>query len=202
MVVYNFKKIQPVPGASDFVDIVLTRTQRKTPTVIHPGYKISRIRAFYMRKVKFTQQNYSERLRQILADFPRVEDVHPFYADLMNILYDKDHFKLALGRINTAKNLIETVSRDYVRLLKYGDSLYRCKALKRAALGRMCTVIKKLGPSLAYLDEVRKHLARLPSLDTDTRTLLVTGYPNVGKSSFMNKVDVQGGREGGREGGR
>lgn len=30
-------------------------------------------RAFYMRKVKFTQQNYSERLRQILADFPRVE---------------------------------------------------------------------------------------------------------------------------------
>lgn len=48
------------------------------------------------------------------------QDVHPFYADLMNILYDKDHFKLALGRINTAKNLIETVSRDYVRLLKYG----------------------------------------------------------------------------------
>ena len=25
--------------------------------------------------------------------------MHPFYADLMNILYDKDHFKLALGRI-------------------------------------------------------------------------------------------------------
>ena len=171
MVVYNFKKIQPVPAATDFVDIVLTRTQRKTPTVVHPGYKISRIRyarpshppthpptpnppthpptqhtstqhrAFYMRKVKFTQQNYSERLRQILSDFPRVEvgqtslshppthppthlsptsssssfepprssppyppthpkqDVHPFYADLMNILYDKDHFKLALGRI-------------------------------------------------------------------------------------------------------
>ena len=44
MVVYNFKKIQPVPAAGDFVDIVLTRTQRKTPTVIHPGYKISRIR--------------------------------------------------------------------------------------------------------------------------------------------------------------
>ncbi len=44
MVCYNFKKIQPVPAASDFVDIVLTRTQRKTPTVVHPGYKISRIR--------------------------------------------------------------------------------------------------------------------------------------------------------------
>ena len=116
------------------------------------------------------------------------QDVHPFYADLMNILYDRDHYKLALGQINTAKNLIEAVARDYVRLLKYGDSLYRCKCLKRAALGRMCTIMKKLKASLGYLEEVRKHLARLPALDTDTRTLLVTGYPNVGKSSFMNKV--------------
>ncbi|GMI17692.1 hypothetical protein TrLO_g9119 [Triparma laevis f. longispina] len=188
MVVYNFKKIGPVPSATDMVDIVLTRTQRKTPTVIHPGYKISRIRSFYMRKVKFTQQTIAERLGNIVEHFPRLNDIHPFYADLMNILYDRDHYKLALGQINTAKGLIDSLSRDYIRLLKYGDSLYRCKQLKRAALGRMCTIIKRQKSAFAYLEEVRKHLSRLPALDPHTRTLLVTGYPNVGKSSFMNKV--------------
>lgn len=170
------------------IDIILTRTQRKTPTVIHPGYKISRIRAFYMRKVKFTEQTVSEKLGNILHEFPRLDDVHPFYGDLMNILYDRDHFKLALGQVNTAKNLIAGISKDYVRLMKYGDSLYRCKQLKRAALGRMCTLIKKLRAALGYLEEVRKHISRLPALDPSTRTLLLTGYPNVGKSSFMNKV--------------
>jgi GTP1/Obg family GTP-binding protein len=54
--------------------------------------------------------------------------------------------------------------------------------------GRMCTLMKKQGPSLRYLEEVRQHLGRLPSIDPNTRTLLVCGYPNVGKSSFMNKV--------------
>ena len=68
MVVYNFKKMAPVPSGPDLVDIVLMRTQRRTPTVIHPGYKIQRIRAFYMRKIKFTQQTISERLSQILND--------------------------------------------------------------------------------------------------------------------------------------
>jgi nucleolar GTP-binding protein len=170
------------------IDIVLTRTQRKTPTVIHPGYKITRIRNFYMRKVKFTQQTINEKLGAALQEFPKLDDIHPFYADLMNILYDRDHFKLALGQINTAKNLIAGLAKDYLRLLKYGDSLYRCKQLKRAALGRMCTVIKKLKASLGYLEEVRKHISRLPALDPNTRTLLLTGYPNVGKSSFMNKV--------------
>ena len=73
MVVYNFKKIQPVPKCNDFIDIVLTRTQRKTPTVVHPGYQISRIREFYMRKVKFTQQTFNEKLSQIINDFPRLD---------------------------------------------------------------------------------------------------------------------------------
>jgi nucleolar GTP-binding protein len=188
MVVYNFKKITPIPNATEFIDIVLTRTQRKTPTVIHPGYKITRIRSFYMRKVKFTEQTVTEKLGAILFEFPRLDDIHPFYADLMNILYDRDHYKLALGQVNTAKNIISGLAKDYLRLLKYGDSLYRCKQLKRAALGRMCTVLKKLKAALGYLEEVRKHISRLPALDPTTRTLLLTGYPNVGKSSFMNKV--------------
>ena len=52
----------------------------------------------------------------------------------------------------------------------------------------MCTLMKRQGPSLRYLEEVRQHMGRLPSIDPNTRTLLVCGYPNVGKSSFMNKV--------------
>mmetsp|Transcript_49415 Transcript_49415/g.120618 ORF Transcript_49415/g.120618 Transcript_49415/m.120618 type:complete len:682 (-) Transcript_49415:232-2277(-) len=188
MVVYNFKKIAAVPTVKDFVDVVLSGTQRKTPTIVHKQYHISRIRSFYMRKVKFTQQAYEERIARILDEFPRLNDIHPFYADLMNVLYDKDHYKLALGQLNTARGLIDRIGKDYLRLLKFGDSLYRCKQLKRAALGRMCTLMKKLKSSLEYLEQVRQHLARLPAIDPNTRTLLVCGYPNVGKSSFMNKV--------------
>lgn len=107
--------------------------------------------------------------------------MHPFYADLINVLYSRDHYKLALGQLSTARTLVDNVAKDYLKLLKFGDSLYRCKELKRAALGRMCTVMKKLGPSLAYLEQVRQHLSRLPAIDPATRTVMITGYPNVGQ---------------------
>lgn len=41
----------------------------------------------------------------MLEQFPKLEDIHPFYADLINVLYDKDHYKVALGDINRAKTL-------------------------------------------------------------------------------------------------
>lgn len=124
----------------------------------------------------------------ILDGFPRLQDVHPFHKDLLNTLYDADHFRIALGQLSTAKHLIETVSRDYVRLLKYAQSLFQCKQLKRAALGRMATICRRLKDPLLYLDQVRQHLGRLPSIDPNTRTLLICGYPNVGKSSFLKSV--------------
>ncbi|CAF0988167.1 unnamed protein product [Adineta ricciae] len=185
---YNFKKIVTIPTAQDFIDIILSKTQRKTPTVVHKQYKIARIRNFYLRKIKFTQQSFHDKLQLILTEFPKLEEVHPFYADLMNVLYDKNHYKLALGQLSIAKNLIDNVAKDYGRMMKFADSLYRCKCLKRAALGRMATIIKRQTQSLQYLEQVRQHLSRLPSIDPNTRTLLVCGYPNVGKSSFLNKI--------------
>ncbi|KAG6868203.1 hypothetical protein C0993_006344 [Termitomyces sp. T159_Od127] len=184
----GLKAISPVPTAADFLDIVLSKTQRKTPTVIHKNFKISRIRNFYMRKVKFTQDSFEEKLAAILNEFPMLEDLHPFLSSLLNVLYDKNHYKLALGQLRTARHLIDHVAKDYCRLLKFGDSLYRCKQLKKAALGRMATIMRRQKDPLAYLEQVRQHISRLPAIDPNTRTLLICGYPNVGKSSFINKV--------------
>ncbi|KAB2632206.1 nucleolar GTP-binding protein 1-like [Pyrus ussuriensis x Pyrus communis] len=145
-----------VPNGKDFIDIILSRTQRQTPTVVHKGYAISRLRQFYMRKVKYTQQNFHEKLSTIINEFPRLDDIHPFYGDLLHVLYNKDHLKAC------------------------------------AWPNQYC----KIGPSLAYLEQIRQHMARLPSIDPHTRTVLICDYPNVGKSSFINKitradVDVQ-----------
>ena len=179
-----------------------------------------------MRKVKFTQDTFDEKLGGILTEFPMLDvgssifwkysaytdracghqDLHPFLSSLVNVLYDKNHYKLALGQLRTARHLIDSVAKDYVRLLKFGDSLYRCKQLKRAALGRcvfkfhiyhtsltpsdlsMATIMRRQKDPLAYLEQVRQHMSRLPAIDPNTRTLLICGYPNVGKSSFINKV--------------
>ncbi|KAI0489755.1 P-loop containing nucleoside triphosphate hydrolase protein [Xylaria cf. heliscus] len=184
----TWKDIAPVPTSTEFLDIVLSRTQRRLPTQIRSGFKISRIRAFYTRKVKFTAETFSEKLSLILEGFPRLNDLHPFHKDLMNTLYDADHFRIALGQLATAKSLIESIARDYVRLLKYAQSLYQCKQLKRAALGRMATLTRRLKDPLVYLDQVRQHLGRLPSIDPTARTLLICGFPNTGKSSFLKSI--------------
>ncbi|KAF7702677.1 Nucleolar GTP-binding protein 1 [Cucumispora dikerogammari] len=192
----DLKSIKRVIQTNELIDTVLNKTQRKTPTIVRRKWQIPRIREFYINKIKFCGNEYIERLDEILENFPIIEELHPFYGDLLNVLYDKANYKMSLGHISSSKKIIKDISKDYLKLLKYGDSLYRCKLLKTAGFGKMTTVIKRLKPTLIYLEEVRQHMSRLPDIDPTKRTLLLCGLPNVGKSSFINKiskatVDVQ-----------
>lgn len=72
------QEIPPVPTSQEFLDVVLSRTQRRLPTQIRAGFQISRIRGFYTRKVKFTQETFTEKLSIILEGFPKLQDIHPF----------------------------------------------------------------------------------------------------------------------------
>ena len=177
---YNFKSITCVPRSKQFVDIILSKTQRKTATVVHKCYPISRIRGFYSHKIKFTQQNFHDRMSKILTDFPRLDDLHPFHQDLLGIMYQRDHYKIALSDVSKVRNLCDNISRDTTRMIKHADSLYRCKLIKKSALGRMAKLVMGMDQTLKYLEEVRQHLSRLPSIDPNTRTLLITG-----KISFL-----------------
>ena len=56
-----------MPTSQEFLDVVLSRTQRRLPTQIRSGFKISRIRNFYTRKVKYTQETFTEKLSLILG---------------------------------------------------------------------------------------------------------------------------------------
>ncbi|KAI5170593.1 nucleolar GTP-binding protein [Nematocida sp. LUAm3] len=192
----NIKSIGAVPTADVLIDTCLSKTNRRTPTEVHRHYKIGRIREFYVRKIKYTSMMYGTKLNEILGAFPKVDEIHPFTSDLINVLYDRDHYKMALGHVKSVSSSVARTEKEYTKMVKYGDSLYRCKQLKRAALGKMSTMAKKLNKTLLYLEEVRQSLMRMPDIEPTQRTLLICGYPNVGKSSFMNsvsraKVDIQ-----------
>ncbi|CAL5979451.1 Nucleolar_GTP-binding protein 1 [Hexamita inflata] len=196
MPVYDFKSIAAVQGSKDLIDTILYKTTRKTPTVVRKGFKINRIRSFYMLKVKYTQNTIDAKFQTILGEFPKLDDIHPFYRYWFNIMYDKDHFKVALGQLNQCKALVDKVGKHYLKLLKHADSLFQCKSLKVAALGRMVSLVRKMNPYLEFLEQVRQHMGRLPAIDPSTRTVVLTGYPSTGKSSYLNaltraNVDVQ-----------
>ncbi|CAL1355614.1 unnamed protein product [Linum trigynum] len=96
--------------------------------------------------------------------------------------------------INNARLLIADISEEHLKFVteycRVGapTPLRTCRSLCVSAVRRMCTVVRRLGPSLAYLEETRRHMAGLPSIDPDAPTMVLIGSPNDGKRSFMRQM--------------
>ncbi|THU98159.1 hypothetical protein K435DRAFT_661449, partial [Dendrothele bispora CBS 962.96] len=91
-------------------------------------------------------------------------------SSVMNVLYDKNYYKPAPGQLCTIRRLIDQIAKNYVRLLKFGDTLYRCTQLNALLSVALC----EAKDPLAYLEQVHQHISRLPT--------------NIGKRSLINEV--------------
>jgi nucleolar GTP-binding protein len=52
----------------------------------------------------------------------------------------------------------------------------------------MASVMKSIEKDLLFLNDARQKLRFMPTVDPELPTIIVAGYPNVGKSSFMTAV--------------
>jgi nucleolar GTP-binding protein len=62
------------------------------------------------------------------------------------------------------------------------------RKLRKQAFARMADVVREVADDLAALSEAREQLRRLPEIRPDEPAVVVAGYPNVGKSTFVNHV--------------
>lgn len=65
------RQIAPVPSAAQFLDVVLSSTQRKTPTVIHNGFKITRCVVHFAAALACDERRSANRFALRLALFSR-----------------------------------------------------------------------------------------------------------------------------------
>ena len=59
---------------------------------------------------------------------------------------------------------------------------------RREAYGRISSIMRRVKPSLEWLNESREVLKRLPTIDQVLPCVVICGAPNVGKSAFISAL--------------
>jgi len=86
-----------------------------------------------------------------------------------------------LGAVDWCLKKISALGRSEIA------SIRRNQSTGREFLGRTASLIKRIKKDLDFLVEVKNAMKNLPAVE-DSPTLVVAGFPNVGKSTFVKNL--------------
>ncbi len=180
-----------VPTAQELLDKAFRRARKAQSSVTlknAPLETLARVRE--ITRLNTIQHVVDSTLSQVVKGFPSMEKLHPFYFELINLLVGVDKLKHSLGAVDWARKTIIRLVKEYTRKLKKLKKTGEMEKARKEAYGRIASVLKKVKEDLDFLKESAKKLSKLPDVDPEAPTIVVAGYANVGKSSFVRRVST------------
>ncbi|MFW6321066.1 MAG: NOG1 family protein [Halohasta sp.] len=129
----------------------------------------------------------SDNLENVVTAWPDFDYVDPFYYELADAIVDVDELRQSLSEVTWASRQIEELGREYQPKLRKTDPEVARKHRKQA-FARIADILDEISDDLLAVGEARDALKNLPDIRPDEPAIVIAGYPNVGKSSFVNHV--------------
>ncbi|WP_224267886.1 NOG1 family protein [Haloprofundus salinisoli] len=146
----------------------------------------------------------SDNVQNVVTAWPDFETVDPFYYELADAVLRRqgtfaaeadelegdggvDTLRQSLANLTWAGRQIKELHREYVSKLRRSD-IDTARKHRKQAFARMADIVEQVEGDLLRVSEARDALKNLPDVRPDEPAIVVAGYPNVGKSSFVNTV--------------
>ena len=147
--------------------------------------KYHRIRKTEEAQMKHISTSLVEGLERILAAFPTLDRLPQYEAEILDILVGLDPLKQALARVQGAHDTLQDVYREVAAAMRRERTTLGIQQQKRRFSGRASSIVTKADKALAFLAKARDTVRLLPTVHPEYATVVIAGFPNVGKSSLL-----------------
>ena len=174
----------PTPRSVEILDIAFHRASLATPK---GSSKAERDRRRAQLKIIRSGATVQRQLRAITGSFHR-PGLTDFERSLIGTRFGDGTFERSMARVARAIERIRGLQRESERSLRGASGPDELGTEVRRFYGRLSSHVREIDGDLAQLDAMRRFLRSRPQLEPSTPTVVVAGFPNVGKSALVARL--------------
>jgi Predicted GTPase len=129
-------------------------------------------------------------LNGYVKKFPRMDKEEDFIPELVDLIIGIDQYKKSLGALNWASNRTEKLKNDSLRDIRKTKDPNIIESIKSSFYGRLSSYIRQINDDLLFLQEAKNKFRKLPAVDPKVPTVVIAGFPNVGKSKLVTELST------------
>ncbi len=171
----DFRKLPTVLTAQELIDKAFRRAAKV-------GGRSPRERA--LNKLATISNVTRDYFKKVITAHPSYDSLPDFYREMVDVVVGLARLRKSLAALAWADRTIQRIISKSIAEVKGGKNP---STVLKAAYGRVASVIEQIDEELKFLNQAKLRLREIPTLK-DLPTVVVAGYPNVGKSSFVAAV--------------
>lgn len=129
-------------------------------------------------------------LKGYVDRFPRLDKEDDFFPELVDIVIGIDRYKKALGAVNWCATKAEKLKNDTLKDIRRTKDPEIVEATRRSFYGRLNSYVDRISDDLEFLQGAKNKFRKLPAVDPTLPTIVVAGFPNVGKSNLVTVLST------------
>lgn len=177
-------------SSKELIDLAFSRASKTEVAIPKRVPILLKVKRKEVARITTVKDVLIDRLMKPVNEVPRVEEIHPFYRELADVLVGVGGLKKSLGALKWAAKMVGDLADHYTRRARMARTITEAANARREAYGRIASIIRQISGELEFLREARKKLEGITSIDPEMLTIVVAGYANVGKSTFVKEVST------------
>jgi len=184
----SFERLPHVPEPKELVNKAFKKASGAVSKVKVSGAPLWVARQRESQRITIMSETIGKELSKLVAGFPSFSNLPSFYRDLVEAIVGIDKMKKSLGAIYGTAKTIDKLGREHLRKLRSAGSPAEAAAVRRQAYGRISSLVERVEGHLAFLRDATMKLTDLPTIYVDAPTIVIAGYPNVGKTTLLRAL--------------
>jgi len=181
------RRIPTIMTSQELLDRAYARASKAE---VHGSEAFDGVKKTNLAKISGIGDMTTTTLLKYVRAFPRLEKQDEFYSQLVDVVIGHDKLKKALGNISWAAEKCSDLQRTYSSRVRRARNIDEVAKVTREFYGRFSSVINRMEPDLKFISEARDKFKELPTIDTTVQTIVIAGYPNVGKSQLVERIST------------
>ncbi|MHA2235630.1 MAG: NOG1 family protein [Candidatus Thorarchaeota archaeon] len=185
-----FANIPTIMTAEEIIEFAHNRSTRISMKSSLRMKRKERTRIREITRLQEFSKQIKTKITEAVAQFPSVDRLHPFYIEISEVLVGNDKLKQSLGAVFNCIPPIDNITDNHIQAIKLADEFKQMKKSRRAAKGRISSILRATSKNIDFIIEAKKTLSRLPGIIPNSPTIVCAGFPNVGKSTLVKAVST------------